>query len=589
MTINDLKQRILFFRYMKIWKLSHGVTIFTPNELLDLREKHQVCVHRNTLGKGTSSVTQGEDFFNNVKEGDFFYLCYSNTSVELFGRFKDKKHKNDGWVYRDYEVIWESDKKNKPYSNEKHWWTPNDNSTFIEVKEWNKSSFERLILKPYFGKTLKDIDEITREKKVTLHNYSLNEVLSLDLNIPEYQRIYCWREENVVQLLKDCRSLDSEYRLGSIILQKQGKKYDIIDGQQRLVTLSIILQALGYMDSPLLRQKFCNSEALQYLKYNKWLIEKFVKANIKSLKCANMLNFLTFNVLVLNNESRELAYTFFSNENSKGVTLTDFDLLKAHHLRYVYEEPQARHLSRRWDRLLINGAKESNNEERDYVRTLSMYLFRLRNWLNYEEWDEYERLRVKREYEAAAMVPEIPPFGERFHYAEPIQGGSHFFAYVERFVGQFNTFCNTPQYLALHHNLVGETHSWMRDVIEAFLFAYYIKFGSGYLDDALVLIARIVSQVRYEIQRIHLSTVLEHAKECKIAMVIDQASSPTFCLARLLAKIEMLSDFEGETDKSGRKVRRIRTRYHRCLTNMLEERKLDKAVYTITQNIINYV
>lgn len=574
---------------MKIWKISQGINIFTPNELFDLRESHQVCVNRNTPGKGISSVTQGEDFFNDEREGDFFYLCYSNTSVELFGRFKGKKQKADGWVYRDYEILWESKKKNKPYTKDKHWWTPNDNSTFIEIKERDKYSFERLILKPYFGKTLKDIDEINREKKVTLYTYSLLDVFSLDLNIPEYQRIYCWHEENVIQLLKDCRNLESEYRLGSIILQKQGNKYDIIDGQQRLVTLTLILQTLGYFESPLLNQKFCNSEATQYLKYNKWLIDKYVKTNKNSLNRDNLLKHFTFNVLILNNESRELAYTFFSNENSKGVSLTDFDLLKAHHLRYVYEEPQARHLSKRWDRLLINGTKESNYEERDYVRTLSMYIFRLRKWLNYEDWDEYERLRVKREYEAAAIVPEIPPFGEQFYYAEPIQGGPHFFAYVERFVVQFNTFCLTPQYLALHNNLVGETHSWMRDVIEAFLFAYYLKFGSDYLDDALVLISRIVSQVRYDIQRIHLNAVLEYAKECKIAMIIDRATSPSFCLARMLAIIESLADFEGETDNKGNKVIRIRTRYNRCLNKMLQERDSKNAVYTITHNFFNYV
>ena len=72
---------------MRIWKLSHGINTFTPNELFAMRENHQACVHRNTPGKGTSSVTQGEEFYNKEREGEFFYLCYSNTSVELFGRF----------------------------------------------------------------------------------------------------------------------------------------------------------------------------------------------------------------------------------------------------------------------------------------------------------------------------------------------------------------------------------------------------------------------------------------------------------------------------------------------------------------------
>ena len=83
---------------MRIWKLSHGVNTFTPNELSLMRQRHQVCVHRETPGKGTSIITQGDEFFNNVREGDFFYLCYSNTSIELFGRFKEKKQK----IYRLY-------------------------------------------------------------------------------------------------------------------------------------------------------------------------------------------------------------------------------------------------------------------------------------------------------------------------------------------------------------------------------------------------------------------------------------------------------------------------------------------------------
>lgn len=572
---------------MKIWKVSHGNDHFGYNELMQLRETHEVCVARDTPSMGTSNISQGDEFFHSVKEGDFFYLCYGNSSIEIIGMFKNSKRKKDGWVYRDYECLFESCKKDEPYTDESHWWTPNFRSTFVEIKGKDQKIFEQLILVPYFKKTLKDLEEIVCEKKVTLFELSLREVLDLSLNIPEYQRIYCWSESNVIQLLKDCCNLETEYRLGSIILQRQGKKYDIIDGQQRLVTLSLILQTLGDNNSPLLKQKFVNSEAIQYLRYNKWIIELYVKANNDKLNVTLMHKHLTFNVLILNNESRELAYTFFSNENSRGKALTDFDLLKAHHLRYVYEEPQARHLSKRWDRLLINGDQKENNEDRDYVRTLSMYIFRLRKWLNYENWDENEKLKVKKEYEAALIIPEIPPFGEEFKYSEPIQGGAHFFAYVEKFVGLYHTFITTPQYNALHNNLVGETHVWLRDVIEALLFAYYVKFGLNYLDDALILISRIISQKRYDMPKIHHSSILEHAKESRIAMIINRATSPTFCLAKMLSNIETLQDYEKEIDAKGRIVKRIRYRYQKCLRNVIEERIASKAIFTVNEQIIH--
>ena len=77
---------------------------------------------------------------------------------------------------------------------------------------------------------------------------SINELLSNNLNIPDYQRIYCWEEKQVMCLLSDLiyhKELHeikrSFYRLGTIILHYHDGVYDIIDGQQRLVTLSLLL------------------------------------------------------------------------------------------------------------------------------------------------------------------------------------------------------------------------------------------------------------------------------------------------------------------------------------------------------------
>lgn len=65
-----------------------------------------------------------------------------------------------------------------------------------------------------------------------------------------------------------------------------------------------------------------------------------------------LLENLTFSVVVITSQKFELAYTFFSNENSRGKALDDFNLLKAHHLRYIDSEPQQEHLATRWTGLL---------------------------------------------------------------------------------------------------------------------------------------------------------------------------------------------------------------------------------------------
>ena len=68
--------------------------------------------------------------------------------------------------------------------------------------------------------------------------------------IPPYQRPYRWDADNVEQLVDDIwNSLDAEekeYFIGSIICIRKGNdKYEVVDGQQRLITLTLILSALA--------------------------------------------------------------------------------------------------------------------------------------------------------------------------------------------------------------------------------------------------------------------------------------------------------------------------------------------------------
>lgn len=147
---------------MRIWKLSHGKDI-SDDLYRDALSQKKVWVHKDTLAKAQSSITQGDNFTKIAKEGDIFYLCRGNSHIVLVGCFKTKCHiQNDGWAYRNYDILFEA-KVNQGYNNDKHWWTPNDNSTFIEINSKDQQSFEQLILKPFFNVTLLDV-----EKKLSL-------------------------------------------------------------------------------------------------------------------------------------------------------------------------------------------------------------------------------------------------------------------------------------------------------------------------------------------------------------------------------------------------------------------------------------
>lgn len=381
---------------------------------------------------------------------------------------------------------------------------------------------------------------------VEIYIKKLGEVVSLPLQIPDYQRIYCWEEENVKQLLDDIFNhlqnkdkSDVPYRLGAIILHRNGPKYDIIDGQQRLVTLCLLLYELGLYPK-LLDESFSSKRSIEYVAYNKTVIAKYVRRhpdNIHNVK-SRMLQAIEFSVLVLQNASLDLAYTFFSNRNSRGVPLSDYDLLKAHHLRYIpaSSEHQAMQAAATWNKMIEasrKSAKHGNDDDDpDYVTTLDTYIYRLRKWMRKKDVDDStDKYRIKKEYEAAPVLEELAPFGGQFYFNEKIQGGNHFFSYVEQHLDKFRQFKERPEYGVLHDGFGGGSAVWYRDVIESLVFGYYLKFGHYYLAEAIVVIMRIILQHRYDNPRALKAAVVKHAGDSELILMIDQASSPSFFLA----------------------------------------------------------
>lgn len=387
------------------------------------------------------------------------------------------------------------------------------------------------------------------EEVVEMYQCPLIQLLELPLAIPDYQRIYCWEEKNVKCLLEDLTEhVESNsacpYRLGTVILHSNGGHYDIIDGQQRLVTLSLLMNELGVIPS-LLKEKFTSKEAREYIGYNKFLIKNYCAKHIRNrARFAQALKEkVDFNVLVLQNASIDLAYTFFSNTNSRGVALTDYDLLKAHHLRFIPSafEKQSLQAASAWNKMIEDGRLQLENDEvPDYVETLDTFIYHLRKWMRKKTVDESVQYRIKSEYEAASVIAEIPPFGEKFYFYEPIQGGTHFFSYVDQHIRQYRHFTESNEYKTLCSEMDGGSHLWYRRIIAAMLFGYYLKFGEYCLADALVVIMRIVLQHRYEIGKANKNSIENGAAGSEIIQMIDQATSPTFFLAEAFNKAKEL-------------------------------------------------
>ena len=135
-----------------IWKLSHGV--FTDEERLILEKRRVAVMNRYTAAMGGSGISQGEKFMNEIKKGDYFYLCYGN-SIRLFGQFTSEKavrnpERKGDWFEREYKVIAKSKDLNA-YRGMGKWWSPNFNSTCVKVPSEEWPDFEELILRPYFG------------------------------------------------------------------------------------------------------------------------------------------------------------------------------------------------------------------------------------------------------------------------------------------------------------------------------------------------------------------------------------------------------------------------------------------------------
>ena len=98
--------------------------------------------------------------------------------------------------------------------------------------------------------------------------WSIDKLLKANLVIPNYQRPYKWTDKNIIELLLDIQKSIEEsrkytnfkYRIGTIILyEKKEGEFEIVDGQQRVLSLLLLtLHLQSDFICRLLNTKFSN-------------------------------------------------------------------------------------------------------------------------------------------------------------------------------------------------------------------------------------------------------------------------------------------------------------------------------------------
>lgn len=145
-----------------IYKISMGMGEIDAKDYPYFSQHNLIVVHKNTKAKGTSKTTQANVFIEQMKIGDYFYLCRGNKSLELVGKVTsdakicdDPSWGSDGWMQRSYEIIKKSEKKD-PYIGDSKWWTPNNNSTCIVIPKSEIEYANQKLFLPSFNLEFKE-------------------------------------------------------------------------------------------------------------------------------------------------------------------------------------------------------------------------------------------------------------------------------------------------------------------------------------------------------------------------------------------------------------------------------------------------
>lgn len=265
----------------------------------------------------------------------------------------------------------------------------------------------------------------------------LKKLLEIEnLTIPDYQRPYEWTENHVKILLNDLLLFvykdNKQYITGNIIVHndKDNRELNIVDGQQRLVTIQLLLYALSEENKEVLKfseQEFneISKSNIQhnYLFIKNWLrrFNKQEKEHFSKVLLSNICFFYT------EVDKIEEAFQLFDSQNTRGKSLKPADLLKAFHLQQMDDEVSEkvkRNYVDKWEELSKDSVLNKFIEE---------HLFRIRKWIK-DDNSYYFRNEHVHEFKGITVNnSDLPYFSKRdlivYHNYERVKNDKEFSLY----------------------------------------------------------------------------------------------------------------------------------------------------------------
>ena len=274
-----------------------------------------------------------------------------------------------------------------------------------------------------------------------------------NLRIPSYQRPYKWNRKHIRNLFYDLRDAmgKKEYQIGSVILHENDENdgndryLDIVDGQQRLISISLFLHLLddleNYKGAKQLLSATVSGELSCYHaseNYNEWKnLTQLVGENEAKDICNFLLENCAVSVIIMPKKRLSEAFQLFDSQNNRGKPLEPHDLLKAYHLRK--EDSEDEKIVEKWEQFV-------EDKDLSLKELFDKHLFRMRRWsrgdtgLTNKRYGSYLRFTEDfiDDFKGVDLNQNFP-YLELYRHIEnlpmsitmPIIDGSKFFEYIE--------------------------------------------------------------------------------------------------------------------------------------------------------------